>query len=259
MKRLTHRPRTSLWLAFLLLLASASGLKAQDPASATDSDSENTIIQAHSTNSEKTTFQWESALVDASIFLGVEHGFRLAEDPLVREGLKGPFFEDYFDSVKNIHGWGDGDPFAVNYIGHPIQGAVTGFIEIHNDPRYRSAEFGRSSRYWKSRAFSAAYSMQFEIGLISEASIGNSQDGRNDGVVDWVITPTVGTAWVVGEDLIDKYLIRKIERHTRNVPLMAVSRTFLNPARGFSNLMGRRAPWHRDDRPGIRSVATRID
>jgi hypothetical protein len=242
-------------LTFVLILASSSWTRAQDslaiPASA--------IPTIQATDSGINTFQWKSAVVDASIFLGLEHGFRLAEDPLVRAGLRGPFFEDYFDSIKDIHGWGDGDPFVVNYIGHPTQGAVTGFIEIHNDPRYRNLEVGKSSRYWESRlramAFSAAYSMQFEIGPISEATIGNSQFGRNDGIVDWVITPTLGTAWLVGEDLTDKYLIRKIERHTRSVPLMAVARTFLNPCRGVSNIMGRRAPWHRDDRPGIRMVA----
>ena len=105
--------------------------------------------------------------------------------------------------------------------------------------------------------FAAAYSLQFEIGPISEASIGNSQlKSRNDGVVDWVITPTLGTAWVLAEDLTDKYLVRKIERHTRNAALMAMARTFLNPCRGFSNLMGRRAPWHRDDRPGVKTMAS---
>jgi hypothetical protein len=250
-----RRASTIAWLTFVLILASSSRMQAQDslaiPASA--------IPTIQATDSGINTFQWKSAVVDASIFLGLEHGFRLAEDPLVRAGLRGPFFEDYFDSIKDIHGWGDGDPFVVNYIGHPTQGAVTGFIEIHNDPRYRNLEVGKSSRYWESRlramAFSAAYSMQFEIGPISEATIGNSQFGRNDGIVDWVITPTLGTAWLVGEDLTDKYLIRKIERHTRSVPLMAVARTFLNPCRGVSNIMGRRAPWHRDDRPGIRMVA----
>ena len=106
-------------------------------------------------------------------------------------------------------------------------------------------------------AFSAAFSLQMEIGPVSEASIGNAQLACSQcgGVIDWVITPTVGTLWIVGEDLTDKYLVRRVERHTRNVALMAMARTFLNPCRGFSNIMGRRAPWHRNDRPGIRSMA----
>jgi hypothetical protein len=247
-----NRPRAISWLAALLLLACVPG-RAQDASSIAESS---IINNGHSTPSEETTFQWKSALLDSSIFLGVEQGFRVVQDPNVRKGLRGPFFENYIDSVRSIHGWGDGDPFLTNYIAHPTQGAVAGFIEIGNDPRYRSAQFGASSRYWKSRlramAFSAAYSLQFEIGPISEASIGNVQlKSRNDGVVDWAITPTLGTAFIVVEDLTDKYLIRKIERHTQNITLIALARTFLNPCRGFSNIMGRRAPWHRDDRPGI--------
>jgi hypothetical protein len=221
---------------------------------------DSTIIKAPSSDLQKTTFQWKSALVDASIFLVIEHGFRL-QDSRVRHGLRGHYFGDYVNSVKSIHGWGDGDPFMVNYVGHPTQGAVAGFIEIHNDPRYRSETIGASPQYWKSRlramAFSAVYSMEFEIGPVSEASLGNSQlKSRNVGVVDWVITPSLGTAWIVAEDLTDKYLIRRVERHTRSVVLMALARTFLNPSRGFSNVVGRRAPWHRDDRPGITSIAS---
>jgi hypothetical protein len=253
-----NRPRALSWLAPLLLLACVPGMRSQDASSIVESS----IINVRSTPSAETTFQWKSALLDSSIFLGVEQGFRVVQDPNVRKGLKGPFFEDYVDSVKSIHGWGDGDPFLTNYIAHPTQGAVAGFIEIGNDPQYRSAQFGASARYWKSRlramAFSAAYSLQFEIGPISEASIGNVQlKSRNDGMVDWAITPTLGTAFIVVEDLTDKYLVRKIERHTQNVALMALARTFLNPCRGFSNIMGRRAPWHRDDRPGIISMASK--
>jgi hypothetical protein len=51
----------------------------------------------------------------------------------------------------NLHGWADGDPFYVNYMGHPIQGAVAGRIWQLNDPRYNKAEFGRSRAYWKGK------------------------------------------------------------------------------------------------------------
>jgi hypothetical protein len=140
MRPLSHSARTSREPAFLFALGCASGLQTQDISAVPEGE----IIKDHSANSEKTTFQWKSVLVDVSIFLGIEHGFRLAQDPLVREGLRGPFFEDYFDSVKSIHGWGDGDPFMVNYIGHPTMGAVAGFIETSNDPRYHSVEVGAS-------------------------------------------------------------------------------------------------------------------
>ena len=183
------RSRSTACVVFVLLLASGTTMKAQDASSPTDFVSEAAAIKVRSKDSEKTTFQWKSALVDASLFLGLEHGFRLAQDPLVRQKLGGPFIKDYIDSVKSIHGWGDGDPFMVNYVGHPTMGAVAGFIETNHDPRYYSVEVGASPRYWKSRlramAFSAAFSLQFEIGPISEASLGNvQQKSRNDGVVD---------------------------------------------------------------------------
>jgi hypothetical protein len=240
----------TLLIAFLI----ASGLRAQEilPASS------NSFVAVRPAATVESGFQWQAALADASLFLAVEHGFRLAEDHLVREKLGGPFLADYADSVRSIHGWGDGDPFLVNYVGHPTMGAVAGFIQIGHDPRYRSVEIGEP-HYWKSRmramGFSAAYSLQFEIGPVSEASLGNSQlHSRNTGIVDWVITPTVGTLWIVAEDITDKYLVQKVERHTNNIAVLALARTFLNPCRGFSNLMGRRVPWHRDDRTGPRET-----
>ncbi len=110
---------------------------------------------------------------------------------------RGSFFGGYANAVGNLHAWADGDPFIVNYVGHPIPGAVCGFIWIHNDPRYRTAEIGRNRHYWTGRlramAFAWAYSEQFEIGPISAASIGHVQAYfPQQGFVDHVITPTVG-------------------------------------------------------------------
>lgn len=94
----------------------------------------------------------------------------------------------------------DGDLFYVNYVGHPIQGSASGFIWVQNDGKYRKAEFGNNSVYWKSRmratAFSWAYSTQFEIGPISEASIGKIQSRYpQQSWVDHVATPVIGLAW----------------------------------------------------------------
>ena len=62
-------------------------------------------------------------------------------------------------------------------------------------------------------AFAAVAELNFEIGLISEASIGNV--GLNDpdkrGFVDPVITPTLGAAWMVMEDYVYKHVLAKIE------------------------------------------------
>jgi hypothetical protein len=200
--------------------------------------------------------EWGPLLKDSFRFLTFEHAYRMTQRN-TREGFMGPFFGDYFRSVGNIHGWGDGDPFTTNYIGHPIQGAISGNIWVSHDPRYRRAVFSwSSSHYWKSRlratAFAAAYSLQFEIGPLSEASMGNVQQApQATGVVDWIVTPTVGLGWMVGEDAVDAKLIAKWESRTNNRAARVMLRGVLNPSRSMSNLMQLKAPWHRDTRPGI--------
>ena len=128
-------------------------------------------------------FQWKPALLQSGLFLGVQHSFRLVTEPGTREELKGRFFPDYAAALKGVRGWGDSDPFIVNYVGHPFEGAVAGYIQVHNDPRFQRAEFGSSSLYWKSRlramAFAGVYSAQFEVGPLSEASIDNV--GKSNG------------------------------------------------------------------------------
>ena len=78
-----------------------------------------------------------------------------------------------------MHGWSEGDGYYENYLGNPIEGAVSGYIWIPGDPRYRAVQFGGSRDHWMSRlrayGFAWAFSEQFEIGPISEASIGQIQ------------------------------------------------------------------------------------
>ena len=205
---------------------------------------------------KETSVQWTPLLLHSLFFLGVANGFRLATEQGTREGLKGPFFHNYLNAVGNLHGWSDGDPFLVNYIGHPMEGAVAGFMFVHNDPRYRRVEFGLSENYWKSRlratAWAWALSLMFEIGPVSEATIGDIQSlYPAQGYVDFVITPAMGLVWMAGEDSMDKYVIKRIEGYTRNRVVRMLARTFLNPSRSFANLMEFQRPWDRDTRPGI--------
>lgn len=199
-------------------------------------------------------FKWEPALRQSFAFLALEHAVRLSHEADTQAGLKGPFWRDYGRAVTSLHGWSDGDPFLINYVGHPFQGAVTGFIQVQNDPRFIREEFGSSSRYWQSRmrafAWSAAYSTQFELGPISEASIGNVQalPGRG-GVVDLVVTPIGGVALIVVEDALDRFVIKRFENSTsRQIPKILV-RGFLNPNRAMANMLRGKVPWHRDTRP----------
>ncbi len=166
--------------------------------------------------------------------------------------------EGYRNSAGNLHGWADGDPFYVNYVGHPMQGAVAGRLFLLNDPKYGRAEFGDGREYWKAKlraaVFAWAFSEQFEIGMISEASIGHIQaQFPQQGFVDHVITPTIGTGWMIGEDVIDRYLIRAVEDRSTPTWLRLALRTGLNPARSFANVLDGRAPWDRASREGILS------
>ncbi len=203
-------------------------------------------------------FDWDAAFRQSMIFLGIQHAFRLATEKGSRADLKGPFFADYFKSVRSLRGWSDSDPFLVNYIGHPMMGAVGGRIQIQNDPKGAREEISLDKIYWRSRMkafwWAAAYSTQFEIGLVSEASLGNigirpSRKAKHPmSYVDLVVTPVVGAGWLVGEDALDRYIIRRFEHKLSRRIAVILFRSFLNPTRSFANVMRGKFPWYRDDR-----------
>jgi hypothetical protein len=178
--------------------------------------------------------------------------------------VEGPFFRDWSDSLRGtLSQWDDHDSFWGNYVGHPIQGAVASYIQIQNDPAGIRQEFGSSPEYWKSRmratAWSAAFSTQFELGPISEATLGNVGKRKGaGGAQDLVVTPIAGLGWTVTEDMVDRYLIRSLEQKSNNRGLRALARTVLNPSRGFANLLRRKAPWHRDTRDGVTVAAESV-
>jgi hypothetical protein len=200
-------------------------------------------------NIEPQGVRWGSLFSQSLRFLAIEHAFRYATEAGTRHpGL--PFFRGYIDSVGALHGWADGDPFYVNYVGHPMQGAVAGYLWTLNDTRFRFVEFGRNPEYWKSRiragAFAWAYSVQLEIGPISEASIGNVQASfPQQGLVDHVVTPAIGLGWMIAEDALDQYLVRFVERKTQNRYLRALVRGGANPSRSFANAISGQWPWAR--------------
>ena len=196
------------------------------------------------------SFHWLTAIKQSLVFLGVQHGYAMTQ-PKTRRDLKGPFFKDYARSVKSLHGWEDGGRFFTNYVAHPMQGSFLGFIQVQNDPKGMNLSFNESNAYWRSRlkalAWSAAWSTQFEIGPISQASIGNVGLHGKQTYVDLVITPIGGFGWLLMEDFVDKHLIRMIERrNSGNFYIRVASRTFLNPTRSVANLLRFKTPWHRD-------------
>jgi len=207
----------------------------------------------------KRGIQWKDTLLQSLTFTTVMNAFRVATEPSTRKDLKGPFWQDYFNSVKSVRGWRDGDEFMVNYIGHPLEGAVSGNIFIQNDMSANQLSFGRSRQYWMSRlkafGWAAAISTQFELGPFGESSIGNvgltpSEKSRHPAAyVDLVVTPVLGTGWLIGEDMLDRFLIRKIEARTTNRFIRLMFRSWLTPGKSFANMMRGEWWWHRDDRP----------
>jgi len=206
---------------------------------------------------EKEKFHWKYALIESGVFLGFQHGFRMLQKKTTRE-LSGPFFRDWAQSVKNLRGWGDGDNFFTNYIAHPGQGAITGRIFINNSDRSKKQEFGKSKKYWESRfkamAWSAVWSTQFELGPISEASLGNVGLRQKNGhstmsYVDLVMTPVAGTGLVITEDVVDKFFLKNwLEKKTSNKFIIKLSRSLFTPTTSIANMLRWQMPWRRDNR-----------
>jgi hypothetical protein len=217
---------------------------------------------------------WGPILKQSLGFLVFEHAFRLANDRYARHlTWHKPFWGDYIDSLQHfdMDRWGDGDDFLVNYIGHPLEGAVTGDIFIQNDPHGRSERFGKSGAYWKSRLramlYAAAYSAYFEAGpVLSEAALGNEGGytyvpkcglapctiaGRtlkpatnNTGWVDFVVTPTVGMGWIVLEDAIEAKIVDPLAGDSTALK-WKILRGSLAPSRTMSNFLQGKLPWYR--------------
>jgi hypothetical protein len=213
-------------------------------------------------SSKPERFHWKSAIAQSANFMAIQQGIMFASDKYTRyEFSHGKWFKTYMKAIRGNDRWDDGDPFLDNYVGHPMMGAITGYIQIQNDPGGRALEFQNSGAYWKSRmkalAWNAAYSAQFEIGPFGEASIqklgsykyANCVPGcpivNGAGLVDFVVTPAVGTGWVIGEDLLDKFIPARLERRYGRRGWINFLRVALNPTRSGANVLNKKTPWYR--------------
>jgi len=165
-------------------------------------------------NNTNLSFRWRPALLESLLGATVANAERFANEQGTRDALQGPFFKNYLHDIENLHGWQDGDGVLTSYIAHPMEGSFAGFVERQNDPRYKSVEFGSSQRYWtsvmRSLAFSTAYSVAWSFGPYGEASLGNVDLHAPPGLVDLVGTSTMGLAWMIAEDMADRYVIKRI-------------------------------------------------
>jgi len=213
------------------------------------------LVQPQNATKPDVNVKFRVANQEALLFTGIQHSFNITTEAGTRDALNGHWFEDYLHSVAELRGWSDGDKFMAPYVGHTLEGSVFGFIERQNDPRYRAVQWGDGRQYFvsllRSLAFAAVWHTQWKIGPISEASIGNVMLHTSPGFITLTDTPTLGTVEMLGEDVADRYLITGLENRTTNVPLLLLTRCFLNPGRSFANLMAFRVPWHRETRIGI--------
>jgi len=220
-------------------------------------------------------YHWKGLLLQSFAFNSLENAVRImsANQTDRHTLLNKPYWSDYWASLQqfNMRRWNDGDSFLVNYVGHPLQGAVAGYIEIQNDPRSHGLYISRNPRYWRSvfRAFlwATVYSTQSEIGPTGEAAIFNeggftypigcpgdkpectatAKYTNNTGWVDFIITPTVGMLWMLGEDTADRFISDPLVHRYPSTFGYKMLRAGLNPARSLANMLRGHYPWLRDE------------
>ncbi len=229
---------------------------------------------ASSEEEEEPGYHWKGLLLQSFEFNAIENSFRILSDDTLRAlTANKPFWHDYVASIRqfNMRRWSDGDDFLVNYVGHPMQGAVGAFLEIQNSPgqsRIRWNQPGYWNSRWKAFWWTTLYSTHSEISPLGEAGLGseggytydvkcilhcgpaNPPSGKytnNTGWVDFIVTPTVGMLWVFAEDFLDKDVSDRIADHaTPNAAYPKIIRGVLNPTRSFANLLRGHKPWYRD-------------
>ncbi len=237
---------------------------------------------------EKEGFHWGRALAESLTFLLIEQAYVVHTDfrwVVSENGIPfNHYWRDYKQSLSEWtqSGWDDGDPNWFGYVGHPIQGALTAFIQIQNDPKSEKLEFSKTRAYWKSRLkaalWNAVYSTQWNLGPLSEVTV--EKYGTKDrppwnsngsypcktnhcytgvGQIDIVMTPLGGTGWLIGEDFLDKKVVRRIENTTDNRFLVDTARVALNPIRSGANMLHGEHPWYRASRENDEAISFSTD
>ena len=260
-RRTYANPKKSVAVIFLLVLLTATQ---SVPASAQDEHTiSNQIFAAPSSTTIAGTsnqdhpdegFKLGAATAQAFGFTVFQHLVRLREKR-TRQELGGAFFRDWLKAVSHTgRNWNDGNKFFTNYVAHPMGGAIYADIYRQNNPRERRLEVGDAGygrMLARAMLFSSIVSTQFEIGPVSEASIGNvgMRNPRKMAWGDLVVTPVLGTVWMLGEDVIDQGILKRMDG--TNIVLRNTVRFFLNPARTSANLSRGKWPWYRerDSRP----------
>lgn len=229
-------------------------------------------------------YHWKGLLWQSLGFIAAEDTVRFFSDHYARHLVAtGPYWRNYGISMTHwdMTRWSDGDDFLVDDIGHPMQGALSAYLEIQNSPTQRELQFSNTWPYWRSRllglAWSTVYSTQQKIGPLGEAAIGNAggftyplhcpylctnpnaEYTNNTGWTDFIMTPAGGFVWVLGEDLIDRYISNRIQGDSTSI-WPKIVRGALNPTRSGANLLRGKIFWYRDwQNPDLESPKVHFD
>src|SRR5215472_968521 len=94
-------------------------------------------------------FHWGRALFESFVFLAIEQANVVHDDyrwVVSENGMPcNHYWRDYKQSLNTWvnAGWDDGDNPLYSYVGHPIQGALTEYIQIQNDPQGATLELAK--------------------------------------------------------------------------------------------------------------------
>ena len=153
-----------------------------------------TIANSDALEDQQDQADWGTITTDSLRFLLVQHGARIAFRAHVREGLKGPFFKDYWNTLSTRpHGFWDGDPWFTNIVGHSVQGST-----VYRIARVNGAS--SSQAFW----WGVLYSTQVELGLLDRK---RRCLARRSG-----LTPFAGAALGVAEEWLAARLPKRGER-----------------------------------------------
>ena len=255
-------------------LLDLDGLAEYVPVSAVPSSLDDPDSGSTSSQPDKQGLHWRRALTESFTFLIIEQAYVVHTDfrwVVSESGIPfNHYWRDYMQSLTSWWhaGWSAGENPLYNYLGHPIQGAITSYIEINNDPRYAALEYSNTKAYWKSRIkatiFNGVYSTQWSIGPLSEPTV--EKYGSKDrapwnangsypcdtktcysgvGKVNLVMTPVGGLGWVLAEDILDKKVAEPFEVRTQSRFLINFVRSATNPIRGGANILHGNRPWYR--------------
>lgn len=151
----------------------------------------------------------------------------------------------YLRAVGNLCGWSDGDPFyRPSHAGNRLRPALSRERSPLQPDRIRRRPRLLEGQVTRGR-LGLGLSEEFEIGLLSEASIGHIPVPiPAAGIRHHVVTPAIGLAWMLDEDALDRYLIRPVEDRTGNkwarLAHRAQSRAELRKPCGWQGALGSR-------------------